>query len=488
MFARLEAIVHRLRRRLSRNEWAIRNLGLIPSEGTSEAPGLLLIQIDGLARRQFEAAVAAGRMPFLQRLMRHDVYRLHTFYPGLPTTTPAVQAELYYGVRGAVPAFSFFDRVRKKMGRMWDPEWAKDREAGYALEAEGLLRGGSSWSNIYTGGAAPEESHFCAASIGIGDMWRTGKIRNIFVFVVLQLPAALRVFWLLLAELVVAIWDTGVAIARGCKPSLELLVLLSRVLVSVGLRELLRISGEIDVTRGLPIVHLNFVGYDEQAHQRGPGSRFAHFGLRGIDRAIRRIVYAAHRSRRRDYAIWIFSDHGQEATRPFPPENPGGIEAVIRGCFDHSQQRDPAWRARSQRRPVMAMPWLSRSERHRVRLEHLRAEEQLTLEEGRTFSVAAMGPVGHVYFAQPMTAGQRGALARRLVAEGRVPGAARPVNCSQNQSRPVVVDATWRAVDGRFFRRKLRIIFNSWTIGFRSRPTPGEAVPAPRMNCYLFRQ
>ena len=57
MFAKIESFLYRVRRRLSRNEWAIRHLGLTPSEGTSEEPGLLLIQIDGLARRQLEKSV-----------------------------------------------------------------------------------------------------------------------------------------------------------------------------------------------------------------------------------------------------------------------------------------------------------------------------------------------------------------------------------------------------------------------------------------------
>jgi hypothetical protein len=36
MFAAVEAFARRLRRRLSRSEWAIRHLGLTPSTGTSE--------------------------------------------------------------------------------------------------------------------------------------------------------------------------------------------------------------------------------------------------------------------------------------------------------------------------------------------------------------------------------------------------------------------------------------------------------------------
>jgi endonuclease/exonuclease/phosphatase family metal-dependent hydrolase len=421
MFAGIEAFFHRIRRRLSRNEWAVRHLGLTPSEGTSEEPGLLLLQIDGLSRKQLEAAIAKGRMPYLRRLLRRDGYELHTFYPGLPSTTPAVQAELHYGIKSAVPAFSFFDRTLKKLGRMWDPEWAKAREAGFAHQAEGLLKGGSSWSNIYTGGASQEESHFCAASIGLGDMWRSGKFGNVFLFLVLQLPAAVKIFWRLLVELVIGVPDAIQAIARGRRLKSELVLLVSRVFVGVGLRELLTIGGQIEVTRGLPIVHINFVGYDEHAHLRGPNSRLAHFGLRGIDHAIRKIALAAHHSRRRDYAVWIFSDHGQETTRAFSDAHPGGVEALLLDCLEASKKRDRAWRAQSQERPMLAAPWLTRSRRQSKRYAQRRAAETLTFEEGKPVLVAAMGPVGHAYFATPMTDEQRLALARRLVAKG-VPG------------------------------------------------------------------
>lgn len=419
MFAKVESWLHQLRRRLSRSEWAIRHLGLTPSEGTSEAPGLLLIQIDGFARGQLERALAAGRMPFLARLLKREGYELRTFYSGIPSTTPAVQAELYYGVKAAVPAFSFFDRVLKKVGRMWDPEWAKAREAACAEKAEGLLRGGSSWSNIYTGGAGQRESHFCAASIGLGDMWRTKKIRNIFVFVVLNLTAAVRIAGLLVVEFGVALMDMIRAIASGRRPYKEFLLLISRVFVGVGLRELLTISGQIEVARGLPIVHMNFVGYDEEAHVRGPGSRLAHYSLRGIDRAIKRIVRAAWRSARRDYAVWIFSDHGQEHTRSFPDYFPGGVEAVLQQCLEISRRRDSAWRTRSESGPGA---WLSRSRYSQARLERAREMDTQTADEAKTFTVAAMGPVGHVYFAEPKTDAQLGALAERLVRQGKMPG------------------------------------------------------------------
>ena len=95
MFAKIEAFLHRTRRRLSRSEWAIRHLGLTPAEGTAEAPGLLLIQIDGFARSQLERALESGRMPFLARLREREGYELRTFYPGLPNLIATLPCIMY---------------------------------------------------------------------------------------------------------------------------------------------------------------------------------------------------------------------------------------------------------------------------------------------------------------------------------------------------------------------------------------------------------
>lgn len=419
MFAAIESYFHSVRQRLSRSEWAVRHLGLTPSEGTAEEPGILLLQIDGFARSQLEKAMAKGRMPFLRRLMRREGYELHSFYPGVPSTTPAVQAELYYGIRSAVPAFSFYDRARKRLGMMFYPDWAKDFEATYREKAEGLLKDGSCWSNIYTGGAAQEESHFCAASIGFGDMWRTGKIRNIFLFILLQFPASLRIAGLLIVEIIVALWDVIDGVRQGEKFKLEMAMAFSRVFIGTGLRELVAIGGKVDLARGLPIIHINFLSYDEHAHRRGPGSRFAHWSLGEIDRTIKGLFKAAQRSRRRDYAVWIFSDHGQEHARSFALEVPGGIEQVIQECLDGAQKAELRARGRSQRRPSPA--WVSRSRASEARRQRRAQSDTLTETEKTSFTVAAMGPVGHVYFAQPMDFERRLALAHRLVKQGRVP-------------------------------------------------------------------
>lgn len=430
MFARIESFFRHWRRRLTHREWAARNLtGRTPPTG--EKPGLLILQVDGLSRRELEQAVRGRRMPFLRRLLRREGYRLHTHYSGLPSTTAAVQAELFYGVRAAVPSFSFYDRSRRRHGVMCYPEWAKEVEAACAAQAEGLLEGGSSWSNIYTGGASQEESHFCAASLGLGDMWRTGKIRNILLFIVLHPLKTLVLAGLLVVELFIALWDFLGGLLRGERLVPELQLVASRIFVAIGLRELITLGAAVDLARGLPAVYVNFVGYDEHAHRRGPDSAFAHWSLLGIDRAIAALYHAAEESTRRDYEVWILSDHGQERTRSFELERAGGIEQVIREALEQSQLKDPSWRPRSQRRPTPT--W-------RPKRQHVRWSEasKLTPGEESTFTVSGIGPVAHVYFARPLEESRLLALARRLVAAG-VPGVLVPATGN---------GATWVHRDG----------------------------------------
>ncbi|MFH1500162.1 MAG: endonuclease/exonuclease/phosphatase family protein [Verrucomicrobiota bacterium] len=418
MLTNIGARLRRWRRRLSRAEWETRHLRLTRDTTGSHAPGLLLIQIDGLARAQLEHALASGRMPFLRRLLRRDGCRLRTFYSGLPATTPAVQAELHYGVRGAVPAFSFLDPRADDIGVMMHPDWAKRIEADLARRGEGLLKGGSSWSNIYTGGASQEESHFCGASISPADMWRTGKLTNILLFAFLHLPSFLRLLALLPVELVLSCVDAVRGMLRGRSVVRELVFILARVFVCVGLRELVTLGAKVDLARGLPVIHVNFLGYDEQSHRRGPGSRFAHWTLRGIDRAILHLHRAARRSEGRDYEVWIFSDHGQIHARPFGHVAPGGLEGVLRrrwpGLPDQERNQKSDTRGRQRHAPLPAFTRRGAQRRADRLLDHA----ALNAFERREFAVACMGPVGHVYFKRPLTRADEDRLVDDLLADG----------------------------------------------------------------------
>jgi len=124
MIQRVELFFRRIRRLISRSERAIRLLSLPESEEESLSPGIVMIQVDGLSYNQLKQALKKKKMPFVRHLLKKEHYQLHHLYSGLPSSTPAVQAELFYGVKGAVPAFSFMDKKSGRIVRMFDPDMA----------------------------------------------------------------------------------------------------------------------------------------------------------------------------------------------------------------------------------------------------------------------------------------------------------------------------------------------------------------------------
>ena len=194
MLGRIEARLRRLRRHLSRSVWLSRLLRLPVSKGSPIRPGLVLLQIDGLSRQEFERALERGEMPFLQRLIQREHYQVLDHYSGLPSTTSAVQAEIFYGVKGAVPAFSFRDRLTGTVVRMFEPE-AAARIEGLHDGPESLLKGGSAYSDNYIGGAA--ESHFCPSAMGWGPALRGANPLVLLAFVLANFYSFLRIAVLL---------------------------------------------------------------------------------------------------------------------------------------------------------------------------------------------------------------------------------------------------------------------------------------------------
>lgn len=431
----------RLRDPGARAEWAIRHLGLTVSSDPPDAPGLVLIQIDGLARREMEAALEIGRMPFLKRL-REATHTVRDFYPGLPSTTPAVQAEILYGVRSGVPAFSFMNRADGEVTSMFNPEVVKEHEAEFARTAPGLLEGGSSWSNIYAGGAGPGEAHFCLSSLGLSDIFERGGLSARIFLSLLHIPAVLQIAAMAAVEFFLGLASIFTALLRGRPLSSEFAAFFSRLCVGVGMRELITIGASLDLVRGHRIVHVNFLGYDEMAHLHGPSSRPALWMLKGIDRAVARLVHAAGDSRRRRYSVWVFSDHGQDPTDSLELTFPGGFRKKLGECL-----RSPVALSRQQLRLIRRRPWTLRQFQRQRRFGT--AARPI---HGDRFSFAALGPVGHLYVADALDDHERFSIARTLVAGARVPA----VLFLRPAGRVAWIDAEGEALDDEGILERLK--------------------------------
>lgn len=330
MLTRIETALRRWRRRFSRSEWMARLLKLPTSENHPSAHGLVLIQVDGLAYPQLQRALAKKRMPFLRRLIRKEHYHLEHLFPGVPSTTPAVQAELFYGQRAVVPAFAFMVRDTQQLVRMYNPDAATlVEERLMKIASDPLLKGGSCYLSLFRAGTADGEAHFCPSSQGWGPALREASLWKVLALLLSNIWGLLRTFTLLLVETVLALVDLVRGVIQGQDFWRELMFVPTRVAVTILMRELCTFGVKMDIARGLPVIYINLLGYDEQAHRRGPNSAFAHWTLKGIDDAIGRIWRAAHRSERRHYDVWIFSDHGQEQTEPYEVRHGRSLGAAL---------------------------------------------------------------------------------------------------------------------------------------------------------------
>ena len=410
----IESWIRRVRRRLSRSELSLRLLGLSVETGAETEPGLLLIQIDGLSRRQLERAIARRRMPFLHSLLKREKYELHTHYSGLPSSTPAVQAELFYGIKTAVPAFSYYEREEGEVVRMFNQKAAIRVERELAeLGGEPLLTGGSSYANIYGGGAS--ESHFCSRDLGWGRAKKAPSRWRGLVVVALNAFVFIRMVGLMAAEFFLAWVDFFRGLAKGEDLWKELKFVPTRVGVSIGLREFIVAGASIDLARGLPVIHSNFLGYDEQAHRRGPSSAFAHWTLLGIDGAIRRLHGEASRSHLRDYTVWVFSDHGQEETIGFERQTGRSLREVMEEVFERPQSEDGAKEVADLGAEEAGAHWggLGRDPRWRGNGNAASGGSW-----GERIVITSMGPLGHVYDLAGGSGFTQAELAERMVARG----------------------------------------------------------------------
>ncbi|SEI04529.1 Metal-dependent hydrolase, endonuclease/exonuclease/phosphatase family [Rheinheimera pacifica] len=422
MLSRIEVWFRWARRSLSRSHWLARLLQLPVSTGSGVRPGLLMLQIDGLSQPELQRALDRGEMPFLRRLLKKEHYTLHAHYSGLPATTPAVQAELFYGVKTAVPAFSYCDHCSGSVVKMLQPDTAAQVEDRLTkMSDEALLKDGSAYSNIYTGGAA--ESHFCASALGWGPALRSANPLVLLVLIITNLYSVLRIIGLFFLELGLALGDFFRGLIKGHDFFSELKFVPTRVAISIVLRELCVIGGKIDLSRGMPVVHINFLGYDEQSHRRGPSSLFAHWTLKGIDDSIARLWRAANRAQWRRYEVWIYSDHGQAKVKPYHQLRGYSLEQAVEQSFArlHAQPVSPSVRKADsiQTQRVRLLGGNKVQRLFAVRGGPANAGQDRVTEAA--IQVAALGPVGHIYFPAPLTEQDYHFVATELVVEHKVP-------------------------------------------------------------------
>ena len=142
------------------------------------APGLLVVQVDGLSLPVLEGAIRAGRVPTLGRLVRGGEAALHPWTALLPPTTPASQAGILHGNNDGIAGFRWYEKETGRLLVANHPEDAtemvrrisdgqgparrrrgRDRQPRDRRRAANLPDDGQ-----HLRAAAPDEERGCAAS------------------------------------------------------------------------------------------------------------------------------------------------------------------------------------------------------------------------------------------------------------------------------------------------------------------------------------
>jgi len=284
---------------------------------------MLLLHLDGVGRSQLDCALRDGYLPNVAQLLDSGRYGVSSCRAGVPTSTPSFQAGLLYGCEADIPGYVWYDKRRRRAMRMDSYQDVRRVEQDLARRGDPLLAGGSVYCSIFSGGAPRRW-----ALSGIFEKLRPEDLgwerdasvrsfaRDLAAATLVHTATAGRIAGALLLDVASGIVETARWASSVGSLQHESQFLFHRVLTECLFSEFAANATVIDVARGTPIVYACFIGYDEYAHRRGPYSHMAMLKLFELDRALGRILAAVDAVPELGYEVYLFSDHGQAATRP----------------------------------------------------------------------------------------------------------------------------------------------------------------------------
>lgn len=293
----------------------------------TDDPGLILIQIDGLATPVFEHAIMSGHLPTLATWQRSGTHQLHEWECDLSSQTGASQAGILHGDNQNMPAFRWLD---KQTGHVVTTNRPRDAAAIEASRSggRGLLVGGVSRSNVFTGGS--NDSMFTFSTILDGERPLHRGLEGFFAD-----PYAMsRALVLSIEDICRELAASWRARRRRVEPRLSRggTYPLARAATTVMLRDLTIGTLISDIYRGVPIAYVDLVGYDEVAHHSGVLAPDALEVLRRIDRQLARVAAAAEDAAR-PYRIVVLSDHGQSQGATFKQRYEQSLAELVNGLM-----------------------------------------------------------------------------------------------------------------------------------------------------------
>jgi uncharacterized membrane protein YvlD (DUF360 family) len=290
----------------------------------TDEPGIVFIQIDGLAHSLLAENIRAGRTPNLARWLRSGGMTLDRWEPLLPTQTSASQAGILHGNNDGIPAFRWWDKKAQRFIVSNHPKDAQEIVRRIS-NGDGLLaKGGASIGNLLTGDAP--RSFLTAASLDDP----AKEIRRSHVLDWFFISPYSYVRWTLLSigEIAKEVVQARAATRSEPRGPRGFPYPLARAATNVLLRHLSTALVIEEMWGRSSPIYVDFVDYDEIAHHAGPDRVEARDSVAGLDKIIGIIEKAAADAPRR-YRLVVLSDHGQSPGAMFAQRYRTRLEDLV---------------------------------------------------------------------------------------------------------------------------------------------------------------
>jgi uncharacterized membrane protein YvlD (DUF360 family) len=293
------------------------------AQDRTDVPGILFLEIDGLALPVLRRAMRDGSAPTMARWIAEDGYHLAEWEPDLSSQTGASQAGILLGSNEGIPAFRWVEKETGTLMSCSAPADCAEIERRHASGVGLLVNGGASRGNLLSGEA---DEVILTVSRMEAEKRANPGYRAFFANGFNVTRAFVLFGWEVMLEV-----TAGVRAARrdvrprghrgGIYP-------LMRGAMCVIVRDLVVFGVLTDMMRGRPAVYATFASYDEVAHHSGLERADTLEALRKLDQQFNRIE-RARRYAPRPYEIVVLSDHGQTQGATFKQRNGYGLEDLV---------------------------------------------------------------------------------------------------------------------------------------------------------------
>jgi uncharacterized membrane protein YvlD (DUF360 family) len=289
----------------------------------TEVPGILFLEIDGLALPMLRDAMRDGNAPTMASWIADDGYHLSEWETDLSSQTGASQAGILLGSNEEIPAFRWVEKETGRVISCSSPSDCAEIEAGRSTGNGLLVEGGASRGNLLSGEA---EETILTVSRTEAEKRANPGYRAFFA----NGFNVTRSFVLFIFEIVLEVTSALRAARRDVRPrghrggTYPLL----RGAMCVIIRDLIVYGVLTDMMAGRPAVYATFSSYDEVAHHSGLMRADTLEALRKLDKQFARIA-RARRFAPRPYEIVVLSDHGQTQGATFKQRNGDGLDELV---------------------------------------------------------------------------------------------------------------------------------------------------------------